>query len=64
MNYTEPIPNKKGKYDVIVVGGGIAGVSAAVSAAICGASVLLLEKQVNLRRSVHHWLDIMVRTAL
>lgn len=38
----------RGKYDVIVVGGGIAGISAAVSAAREGASVLLLEKQVNL----------------
>ena len=39
---------KKGSYDVIVAGGGIAGVSAAVSAARCGKSVLLIEKQVNL----------------
>lgn len=38
----------KGKYDVIVVGGGIAGVSAAVSASRQGARVLLLEKQMNL----------------
>lgn len=38
----------KGKYDIIVVGGGIAGVSAAVSAARQGKSVLLIEKQVNL----------------
>ncbi len=35
-------------YDVIVVGGGIAGISASVAAAREGASVLLLEKQVNL----------------
>lgn len=35
-------------YDVIVVGGGIAGVSAAVTAARQGASVLLIEKSVNL----------------
>lgn len=35
-------------YDVIVVGGGIAGISAAVSAARNGLSVLLTEKQVNL----------------
>ena len=35
-------------YDVIVVGGGIAGVSAAVSSSRKGAKVLLLEKQVNL----------------
>lgn len=38
----------KRAYNVIVVGGGIAGVSAAVSAARNGASVLLLEKGVNL----------------
>ncbi len=38
----------KGHYNVVVVGGGIAGVSAAVSAARAGASVLLLEKSVNL----------------
>ena len=36
------------EYDVIVVGGGIAGVAAAVSATRCGAEVLLLEKQFNL----------------
>lgn len=36
------------KYDVIVVGGGIAGIAASVSAAREGAKVLLLEKQVNL----------------
>lgn len=41
-------PINKGEYDVIVVGGGIAGVSASVSAARNGASVLLIEKQVNL----------------
>lgn len=35
-------------YDVIVVGGGVAGVAASVSAAREGAKVLLLEKQVNL----------------
>ncbi len=35
-------------YDVIVVGGGVAGIAAAVSAAREGGKVLLLEKQVNL----------------
>lgn len=35
-------------YDVIVVGGGIAGVAAAVAASRNGVSVLLIEKQVNL----------------
>ena len=39
---------KRQEYDLIVVGGGIAGVSAAVSASRSGASVLLLEKQFNL----------------
>ena len=40
--------NISGEFDVIVVGGGIAGVSAAVSAARCRKSVLLIEKSVNL----------------
>lgn len=35
-------------YDVIVVGGGIAGIAASVAAAREGAKVLLMEKQVNL----------------
>ena len=35
-------------YDVVVVGGGIAGVSAAVSASRYGAKTLLLEKQIAL----------------
>ena len=38
----------KAKYDVLVVGGGIAGISAAVAASRNGASVLLIEKGVNL----------------
>ena len=37
-----------GSYDVIVCGGGIAGISAAVAAARNGASVLLLEKTISL----------------
>ena len=43
IEYTRKIPVKK-KYDVIVAGGGVAGVAAAVSAARCGCSTLLLEK--------------------
>lgn len=39
---------KKEHYNVIVVGGGIAGVASAVSAAREGMSVLLIEKQINL----------------
>ncbi len=38
----------KRAHDVVVVGGGIGGVSAAVAAARFGASVLLLEKSINL----------------
>lgn len=38
----------KGKYDVIVIGGGIAGVSAAVSSARNGTKTLLIEKSINL----------------
>lgn len=38
----------KKEHDVIVVGGGIGGVSAAVAAARQGASVLLMEKSINL----------------
>ena len=43
FTYTQKIPVKS-RYDVIVAGGGVAGVAAAVSAAARGASVLLLEK--------------------
>lgn len=43
ISYSRSIPVKKG-YDVIVCGGGVAGVAAAVSAAQNGLSTLLLEK--------------------
>lgn len=39
---------EKQGYDVVVVGGGIAGIAAAVSASRNGAKTLLLEKQINL----------------
>lgn len=39
---------ERGSYDVIVVGGGIAGVAAAVAAARSGAATFLIEKSVNL----------------
>ncbi len=44
IHFSTDVP-VKGKYEVIVVGGGIAGVSAALAAGRKGASVLLLEKQ-------------------
>ena len=43
VSYSKSIPVKK-QYDVIVCGGGVAGVSAAVSAAKRGKSCLLVEK--------------------
>ena len=43
INYSKSIPVKK-SYDVIVCGGGLAGVAAAVAAAENGLSVLVLEK--------------------
>jgi len=48
MNLQGKEPTYKGRYDVIVAGGGIAGVAAAVSAARNGAKTLLIEKGVNL----------------
>lgn len=47
MNYEVSTLTREG-YDVIVVGGGVGGIAAAVSAAREDAKVLLLEKQVNL----------------
>ena len=47
MKIERDIP-QKGKFDVIVVGGGIAGVSAAVAASRAGAKTLLIEKGINL----------------
>lgn len=44
----EAVAEIKARYDVLVVGGGVAGISAAVAAARNGASVLLIEKGVNL----------------
>ncbi len=42
------ITTQKGSYDIIVVGGGIAGVSSALSAVRQGKKVLLIEKHINL----------------
>lgn len=39
---------EKPSYDVVVVGGGIGGIAAAVAASRCGAKTLLMEKQINL----------------
>ena len=48
LNFQGIDPIHKGKYDVIVVGGGIAGIAAAVSASREGANTLLIEKSINL----------------
>ena len=43
INLSKTLEMKK-EYDVIVCGGGVAGVAAAISSAKCGKSTLLLEK--------------------
>ena len=47
VGFWEEVP-QKGEYDVLVAGGGVAGVAAAVSAARLGKKVLLVEKSVKL----------------
>lgn len=47
IQYNETIP-VAGSYDVIVAGGGVAGVAAALAASRAGKKALLLEKSVNL----------------
>ena len=44
--FTQKVP-VKGKYDVIVAGGGVAGIAAAVAARRAGKSVLLVEKTIT-----------------
>lgn len=49
MKYTDKRPViEKNAYDVVVVGGGIGGIAAAVAASREGAKTILLEKQINL----------------
>lgn len=47
MRLTREVP-VKGRYDILVAGGGVAGVAAAVSAARLGRKVLLMEKSLKL----------------
>ena len=50
MRITEDVPFA-GKWDIIVVGGGVAGVAAAVSAARAGKKTLITEKNAYVRRT-------------
>ena len=59
ITYTKKLTAKK-HYDVIVCGGGLAGVAAAVSVANNGLSVLLLEKSNILGKSIAANINISV----
>lgn len=48
MNSEKLSPKYNDSYDVIVVGGGVAGIAAAVASSRAGAKTLLIEKSVNL----------------
>ena len=45
---------EKGRYDVLVAGGGLAGVAAAVAAARAGKRALLIEKSMKLTYDIDH----------
>ena len=47
IEVNEKVP-KVAEYDVVVAGGGVSGIAAAVSAARHGCKTLLIEKSVNL----------------
>lgn len=51
MEYLSEAPRKTdvcGEYDVIVCGGGIAGVAAALASSRCGAKTLLIDREYTL----------------